>query len=235
MRRVFASSFTTTRLVMCLARLAYSRELRFSSEWASPGLRHAIMTVTALPPSEFLSRLVSFESRYGTNLLARSTASAVITLRNVNRDLLMKMLSCSPAPEPCPVCAERSEPARSTRVNLDLTTSSGSSGLGARTSRVKSECERLDERFMRWDAITLLRTPFWKCARASSAEAHAARVRPSRWKSRPFAHRIRRPGTPPRPRSPGPRRSAGPSPPPALAPRSGGSVRGSRRSYACSM
>ena len=55
--------FSMGLVFMFLARLAYFRVFTVSSNWAAAGETVTIMTVLQLPPSESLSRRVSFESR----------------------------------------------------------------------------------------------------------------------------------------------------------------------------
>ena len=52
--------------------------------------------------------------------------------------------------------------------------------------------------FILWVAITLFRTPFWKCARTSRGVVQTCCVRPSRWKSLALLHRSLSPDTSPR-------------------------------------
>ena len=57
------SSLTTARLVISRARWTKRRVEKVSEKWQASGETFAMMQVFALPPSESLSRYVSFESR----------------------------------------------------------------------------------------------------------------------------------------------------------------------------
>ena len=113
--------------MMFLARLAYLRALRLSSRLRLEGLTQTKSRVLWLPPRLPLRIRVSLESRKGTNfwadpcrLLAGSmVARAEMTFPRTSSPLLMSMPSLRRVPS-APVLLARSDPARSTKLNLDL-------------------------------------------------------------------------------------------------------------------
>jgi hypothetical protein len=95
---------------------------------------------------------VSLEERYGTwggGFLRRSSESAAMTLARANRPTLMEMLSFSRSPS-ARVRFSRSDPARSTKWNLEQRVSSSPSALVTRCSknRVTTAWERDDVAFI---------------------------------------------------------------------------------------
>lgn len=96
----------------------------FSSANESAGDKQATIRQYEFPPSDYFSKDVSFESRYGMwaarvfLFLLPCSANEVITWRKVNRDLLMSIASLAARPV-FPVWDERSEPARSTSYNFE--------------------------------------------------------------------------------------------------------------------
>jgi len=90
----------------------------------SAGDSAAIITVLALPPSELASSIVSTESRYGTRTGGlpgvELAASAEMTLPSEESDRLMALPSFKRAPV-APVESARSEPARSMRLMILVT------------------------------------------------------------------------------------------------------------------
>ena len=98
---------------ICLARLAYLRVLRVSSNWSDDGETAQIIAETEVPESESRSRRVSFESRYGTwEIFFDLSARALMQLARESSERLM----FRPSRSRCPVLSvlyARSEPARS--------------------------------------------------------------------------------------------------------------------------
>ena len=100
------------------------------------------ITASAVPPSESLSRCVSFELRYGTCASRVSLDARVeMTSPSVVSDWLMAMLSCRRS-APSPASLARSEPARSTSAAREVTTLPRPSSAGSVSERV-STCRRL--------------------------------------------------------------------------------------------
>ena len=79
----------------------------------------AIRNVFEFPPRESLSKLVSFESRYGIWDLALSQARALMTIPSEVRDLLMLPASFNRSPEAAVIFC-LSDPARSTKCSLGV-------------------------------------------------------------------------------------------------------------------
>eukprot|EP00160_Parvularia_atlantis_P014531 Unigene3677_Nuclearia_a/m.11212 Unigene3677_Nuclearia_a/g.11212 ORF Unigene3677_Nuclearia_a/g.11212 Unigene3677_Nuclearia_a/m.11212 type:complete len:570 (+) Unigene3677_Nuclearia_a:1-1710(+) len=154
MMRAFASSFTTARLTMFFALLAYRSVLSDSSKLIAAGLIVATMIVFEFPPRLSLSSHVSTESRYGTNgcLLLRGSdsASALMTSPSVLSDLLILAPSLSRSPV-VPLLPARSLPARSTRLILlvfSLVIFTSGSYLTCVSTSVKIACDRLLSAFI---------------------------------------------------------------------------------------
>ena len=96
------------------------------------------MTASAVPPSESLSRWVSFELRYGTCASRVSLAASVeMTSPSVVSDWLMAMLSCRRS-APSPASFARSEPAKSTSDAREVTTLPRPSSAGSVSEKVST-------------------------------------------------------------------------------------------------
>ena len=135
------------------------------------------MQVNAFPPIDCLSRQVSFESLYGTQMppasffpLARSLR-AVITYLRVKSDLLISILSFCVFPSTF-VSSWRSDPARSTSYNLLMTMLSGCSASIYSTVIENIVCDLEEVRFILWLPITLFLSPQWKSRRISWSVWH---------------------------------------------------------------
>jgi len=90
-----------------------------SSRSANAGLKHVIMTVRLLPPSESLSNRVNLLSRYGTWAFFRfGSDRALITLPSARRPVLIETDSLKRVPW-LPVRCALSEPAKSTKWNRE--------------------------------------------------------------------------------------------------------------------
>eukprot|EP00965_Chrysotila_dentata_P110461 3649804-Pleurochrysis_carterae.AAC.1 len=96
------------------------------------------MSVCELPPSESCSRRVSLLSRYGT--WDEAPSSAAMTLPSASSPWLMVTDSLNRWPS-APVFLARSDPAKSTRLNLERTTSPVARSV-REIKIVTSECER---------------------------------------------------------------------------------------------
>lgn len=125
---------------------------------SSLGVRQAIIRQKDDPPRQCFSKQVNLESRYGIWLIPVLSASAVITLRSVNNDLLISIHSFYILPLEL-VYAILSDPARSTSYSLALTTFFGNSGSIRSTFTQNNVWDRDDALFIRCDAITLFYRP----------------------------------------------------------------------------
>lgn len=113
------SLFTTGLFLIFLALDAYFTVLKDSSRLLSAGETQAIMVVLELPPKESYKILVSFESLYGICSLAFfSSVSALITYPRHNSPLLILIPSFNSIPV-APVFLILSDPAKSTKWNLE--------------------------------------------------------------------------------------------------------------------
>jgi len=124
-----ASTFTTALFWIFFALLAYRRQFKLSSKLDDDGETHAIMSVLWFPPKLPFKRRVSLESRYGTKVFPRFFGSprADITLPSTNKPLLISIPSLRRLPSAF-VRFCLSEPAKSTKLNFDLFTSTSIGG-----------------------------------------------------------------------------------------------------------
>ena len=115
--------FYSTLIFIFLALLAYLRVLIVSSFYAQAGLTVAIITVLQFPPRESFSILVSLLSLKGTKepFLVLSP-KALIQLASAKRDVLILAPSINLIPL-FSVTVPLSEPARSTKVSLEYSSS----------------------------------------------------------------------------------------------------------------
>lgn len=109
------------------------------------------MSVYELPPRDCFSKLVSFDSLYGMNVLSlllffSFSVKAVITLRSTCRDLLISLASfaCWPV---APVRFYFSLPARSTSWSFEVVMLFGSWRSVDSMVRRKIQCERDETSF----------------------------------------------------------------------------------------
>ena len=130
------------------------------------GCTVAMTVVYELPPSEFWSSRVSFESRYGTWLAPADGSSDMTTLPSAVRLVLM----CSASFMRMPVLSDflmRSEPARSTRLSLPLTASPVARSR-CTTVMVKTVCERDETAFILVSCVARSLSPWLMTAITSS-------------------------------------------------------------------
>mmetsp|Transcript_2568 Transcript_2568/g.4731 ORF Transcript_2568/g.4731 Transcript_2568/m.4731 type:complete len:209 (-) Transcript_2568:737-1363(-) len=168
-----------------LARFAYLRVLSVSSKLVSEGLTHAIISVSLFPPSESCSSRVIFESRNGTWLPLRfSSPSALMTFPRASSPLLILMPSIMRAPT-APVRFSRSDPARSTKWNFEVITSSRVSALSSISIclvwlriMLKMACDRDDVAFMFVDPVTRQAVPRSRQSSMASGVFTSASVAP---------------------------------------------------------
>ena len=107
----------TGTFVIYLALEAYFKVETVSSKFVYAGDIVASMIVFAFPPKLSWSSRVSFESLYGTNVPFPLT-NVVITLPKAVKERLIFVASMKRSPVE-PVLLSLSEPAKSTRLNLE--------------------------------------------------------------------------------------------------------------------
>ena len=114
----FSPICTTGLFLMFMVLVAQLRVDSVSSQQAADGDTHAIMSALAVPPSESMRSIVSLLSRYGMyGCLFFLSLRDLMTLPNVNRDLLMFPVSFAISPADLD-SFKRSEPAKSTKENF---------------------------------------------------------------------------------------------------------------------
>mmetsp|Transcript_26758 Transcript_26758/g.64883 ORF Transcript_26758/g.64883 Transcript_26758/m.64883 type:complete len:208 (-) Transcript_26758:541-1164(-) len=177
----------TGLFLMFRARFAYLSVLRVSSKFVSDGLTQAIMSVWLFPPSESCSSLVILASRNGTwDPLRFSSPRALMTFPRARSPLLMLIPSRMRSPT-APVLLSRSDPARSTKWNLEVIVSSRTSALSSTISTcvvclrmmLKIACDRDDVAFIAVAPVTRQAVPLSRQSSMSSGPLASASMAPS--------------------------------------------------------
>mmetsp|Transcript_15941 Transcript_15941/g.55606 ORF Transcript_15941/g.55606 Transcript_15941/m.55606 type:complete len:455 (+) Transcript_15941:749-2113(+) len=164
------SSFTYAEFSTSATRCAKRHVLMLSSVCGSSAEMVAIIAVLQLPPRLSRSTDVITLLRYGTNVpfFFFLSPSAMMHICRKCSELLMYFASRSTWP-PLPVLCARSDPARSTRWNLDRRMTSLPCGR-ASMEMVKMQCEREEARFIGVSAMARLVSPRKSRFSASSSE-----------------------------------------------------------------
>mmetsp|Transcript_40057 Transcript_40057/g.77967 ORF Transcript_40057/g.77967 Transcript_40057/m.77967 type:complete len:217 (-) Transcript_40057:509-1159(-) len=171
--------------LMLRARLAYLSVLSVSSKLVSDGEQHAIIKVLLLPPNESCSSRVIFASLNGTwAAFLFSSPKAEMTLPRANNPLLMLIPSFILSPV-APVRLTLSDPAKSTKWNLDTMVSCRTSALSLSSTclvctriMLKMACERLEVAFIAVDPVTRHAVPLSRESSMSSGHFTASSIAP---------------------------------------------------------
>mmetsp|Transcript_114602 Transcript_114602/g.222546 ORF Transcript_114602/g.222546 Transcript_114602/m.222546 type:complete len:238 (-) Transcript_114602:196-909(-) len=170
-------TFTTTLFLMFLALLAYFNVFSVSPKCTSAGEIHAIIKVLLLPPKESCSSRVSLESRYGTcERWSFGSPKAEITLPSASSPWLILTPSRKRSPT-VPVFFARSEPARSAKRTLAVTTSP-ELRIVCSSVIVKIAWDRELLSFMLVEAVVLNTAPFSRQRRSSDGRRTSTCFKP---------------------------------------------------------
>lgn len=147
---------------------------------ANTGDTHAIIQVLELPPSEFRKIRVNFESLYGMWFtFPVSSVKAAITFPNAKSPMLMLIPSFIFIPS-APVLPSLSDPARSTKQNLEQVKSSLSFWFYFSKEIVKIAWDLELVSFIFVDAVERLLEPLSRYSDSSSPESTLCSLTPTK-------------------------------------------------------